>query len=122
MKHFVDCWIILAGRLNNFKDCYYQIENGNFWVGFTTKRNDQLDDLHPKKSMKKFVYGLPSFVQPKAERFGMILEISEEGKIIQALFDTSGESVMEAGAVKEFDNNLYIIGTSYSTGLRPAKS
>jgi sugar lactone lactonase YvrE len=96
----------LAGFPNNIS----RKENGNFWVGFTTKRNDQLDDLHPKKSMKKFVYGLPSFVQPKAERFGMILEISEEGKIIQALFDTSGESVMEAGAVKEFDNNLYIGG------------
>jgi hypothetical protein len=39
-----------------------------------------------------------------------ILEISEEGKIIQALFDTSGESVMEAGAVKEFRDNLYIGG------------
>ena len=40
---------------------------GCFWIGFITKRNDQLDDIHPKKGMKKFVYGLPSFVQPKAE-------------------------------------------------------
>ena len=60
--------------------------------------------------MKKFVYGLPSFIQPKAEKFGMILEISETGKIIQALYDATGESVMEAGAVKEFDNYLYIGG------------
>ena len=96
----------LAGFPNNIS----RRDNGNFWVGFTTKRNDQLDDIHPKKGMKKFVYGLPAFVQPKAEKFGMILEISEEGKIIQALFDTSGESVMEAGAVKEFRNNLYIGG------------
>lgn len=96
----------LAGFPNNIS----RRSNGNFWVGFTTKRNDQLDDIHPKKGMKKLVYGLPSFVQPKAEKFGMILEISKEGKIIQALFDTSGESVMEAGAVKEFRDNLYIGG------------
>ncbi|MFT5834161.1 MAG: sugar lactone lactonase YvrE [Cognaticolwellia sp.] len=96
----------LAGFPNNIS----RRDNGNFWVGFTTKRNDQLDDIHPKAGMKKFVYGLPSFFQPKAEKFGMILEISEEGKIIQALFDTSGESVMEAGAVKEFRDNLYIGG------------
>ncbi|MFT5747020.1 MAG: sugar lactone lactonase YvrE [Paraglaciecola sp.] len=96
----------LAGFPNNIS----RRENGNFWVGFTTRRNDELDDIHPKKGMKKLVYGLPSFVQPKAKKFGMILEISENGKIIQTLFDTSGESVMEAGAVKEFNNNLYIGG------------
>jgi sugar lactone lactonase YvrE len=92
----------LAGFPNNIS----RRDNGNFWVGFTTKRNDQLDDIHPKKGMKKFVYGLPSFVQPKAEKFGMIVELSESGKIIQALYDTSGKFVMEAGAVKEFNNNL----------------
>jgi len=96
----------LAGFPNNIS----RRDNGNFWIGFTTKRNDKLDNIHPKKGMKKFVYGLPSFLQPKAEKFGMIFEISETGKIVQTLFDTSGESVMEAGAVKEFRNNLYIGG------------
>ena len=100
----------LAGFPNNIS----RRNNGNFWVGFTTKRNDKLDGLHPKKGMKKFVYGLPAIVQPRAEKFGMILEISEEGHVIQALFDTSGESVMEAGAVKEFSNNLYIGGDNVS--------
>ena len=96
----------LAGFPNNIS----RRDNGNFWVGFTTKRNDKLDKIHSKKGMKKFVYGLPSFFQPKVEKFGMILEISAEGKIIQALYDPSGKSVMEAGAVKEFRNNLYIGG------------
>ena len=96
----------LAGFPNNIS----RTSNDNFWIGFTTKRNDQLDNLHPKKGMKKLVFGLPSFIQPKTEKFGMILEVSEQGEIIQALFDTAGESVMEAGAVKEFENNLYIGG------------
>ncbi len=96
----------LAGFPNNIS----RRDNGNFWVGFTTKRNDKLDDIHPKKGMKKFVYGLPSFVQPKAEKFGMILEISEAGLIVQALFDPSGNFVMEAGAVKEYQKTLYIGG------------
>jgi sugar lactone lactonase YvrE len=39
----------LAGFPNNIS----RRSNGNFWVGFTTKRNDQLDDIHPKKGMKK---------------------------------------------------------------------
>ena len=72
-------------------------KNGNFWVGFTTKRNDQLDKIHPKVGMKKFVYSLPSFIQPKPEKFAMILEISSEGEILQSLFDSKGKSVTEAG-------------------------
>jgi hypothetical protein len=54
---------ILAG----FPNKIVRRDNGCFWIGFITKRNDQLDDIHPKKGMKKFVYCLPSFVQPKAE-------------------------------------------------------
>ena len=85
-------------------------ENGHFWLGFTTKRNDQLDQIHSKRGLKKLVYGLPSFVQPKADSFGMILEIDEQGTILQALFDPKGEVIQEAGAVKEFNKQLYIGG------------
>jgi hypothetical protein len=60
--------------------------------------------------MKKFIYGLPSFVQPKAEKFGMVIEVSDSGKIIQALFDSKGETVTEAGAVKEWNGYLYLGG------------
>ena len=85
-------------------------ENGSFWVGFTTKRNDKLDQIHPKKAMKKFVYALPGFLKPKAEPFGMIIEYSPEGEVVRTLFDPSGEKVSEAGAVFEHDNKLYIGG------------
>ena len=85
-------------------------QNGNFWVGFTTKRNDQLDQIHPKVGMKKFVYGLPAFVQPKPEKFGMVLEVSKEGEILQALFDSKGMTVTEAGAVLEHNGHLYLGG------------
>ena len=55
------------------------------------------DKIHPKVGMKKFVYSLPSFIQPKPEKFAMILEISSEGEILQSLFDSKGKSVTEAG-------------------------
>lgn len=96
----------LAGFPNNIT----RRENGNYWIGFTTKRNDQLDNIHPKTGMKKIVYGLPSFIQPKAEQFGMVIEVSDSGKIIQALFDTKGKIVSEAGAIKEWNGYLYLGG------------
>lgn len=85
-------------------------ENGSYWLGFSTKRSDALDKIHPKPGMKKFVYALPNFFQPKAEKFGMVMNISKEGKILQTLFDTTGTTLPEAGAVKEHRGYLYIGG------------
>jgi sugar lactone lactonase YvrE len=85
-------------------------KDGSFWLGFSTKRNDALDKIHPSPGMKKFVYALPNFMQPKPELFGMILNVSPEGKIISSLFDTTGKFAPETGAVKEHDRALYIGG------------
>lgn len=96
----------LAGFPNNIS----KSESGNYWIGFTTKRNDQLDKIHPKVGMKKILYGLPTFIQPKPEKFGMVLEVSEEGKILQSLFDSKGKVVTEAGAILEYNGYLYLGG------------
>ena len=85
-------------------------EDGSFWLGFSTKRNDALDKIHPQKGMKKLVYALPNFMQPKAEKFGMVMNISPEGKILQTFFDTTGNTMPEAGAVKEHQGYLYLGG------------
>jgi len=85
-------------------------EDGSFWLGFSTKRNDALDKIHPSPGMKKFVYALPEWLQPKAELFGMILNLSPDGEILQSLFDPSGKFTPETGAVKEYDGHLYIGG------------
>ncbi len=85
-------------------------DDGTFWLGFSTKRNDDLDKIHPSIGMKKFVYALPNFLQPKPELFGMILNISEDGRIVDALYDTTGRFTPETGAVKEYNGSLYIGG------------
>lgn len=85
-------------------------EDGSYWLGYSTKRSEALDKIHPKVGMKKFVYGLPEFVQPKAEPFGMVMNISKDGEILGSLFDTQGEVFPEAGAVKEYNGYLYIGG------------
>lgn len=101
---------ILIDNLPGFPNNITRRANGHFWLGFTTKRSDQLDDIHHKVGMKKIVYSLPSFLQPEAEKFGMIIEITGEGEIVQALFDPTGSKVMEAGAVKEVNGKLYLGG------------
>jgi sugar lactone lactonase YvrE len=85
-------------------------QDGSFWLGFSTKRNDALDKIHPKKGMKKFVYALPEFMQPKQDKFGIILHISDQREILSSLYDTTGTVIPESGSVKEHNNFLYIGG------------
>ncbi len=85
-------------------------EDGSYWLGFSTKRTDALDKIHAKPRMKKLVYGLPGWLQPKPEKFGMVMNISQDGKILRSLFDTKGRIMPEAGAVKEYNGYLYMGG------------
>ncbi|WP_170178376.1 SMP-30/gluconolactonase/LRE family protein [Flammeovirga pectinis] len=101
---------ILIDNLPGFPNGISIRKDGSFWVGFSTKRNDALDGIQAHKGMKKFVYSLPEFLQPKQELYGIILNLSEEGKVLSALYDTTGEIIPEAGAVKEYNNTLYIGG------------
>lgn len=90
-------------------------KDGSFWLGFSTKRNDILDKIHSKKGVKKIVYSLPEIMQPKQEKFGLILNISEQGHILSSLYDTTGKVISEAGAVKEYKEHLYIGGDIVSS-------
>ena len=101
---------IFVDNLPGFPNGISIRKDGSFWLGFSTKRNDALDKIHPKKGMKKFVYCLPEFMQPKQDEYGLILNISAEGKILSVLNDTTGKVIPEAGAVKEINGVLYIGG------------
>ena len=40
----------------------------------------------------------------------MVINISQDGKILKSLFDTNGTVMREAGAVKEYNGYLYMGG------------
>ena len=63
-----------------------------------------------EKGLKRFVFGLPAFVQPKAETFGMVWRIDGSGNILEALYDPRGDKIPEAGAIAEFDGKLWLGG------------
>jgi len=106
-----------AGQVDTFVDNLPGFPNGisirqdgSYWLGFSTKRNAALDNIHPKPGMKKFVYALPNAVQPQPEKFGMVMNIAPTGEILSALFDPTGAIFPEAGAVKEQAGYLYLGG------------
>ncbi len=85
-------------------------EDGTYWLGFSTKRSAALDKIHSNPGMKRFVYSLPAFLQPKAVKFGMVVNISKDGEILRSFFDSKGSIMPEAGAVKEHNGFLYLGG------------
>lgn len=85
-------------------------KDGNFWLGFSTKRDDLLDKIQPKKGVKKFLFSIPTWLQPKKKPYGMVMKLSEEGEILKTYYDTSGKHVSETSSVQEYNGYLYFGG------------
>lgn len=101
---------IFLDNLPGFPNGISRREGGSFWLGFTTRRDDLFDKIQPKKGVKKFVYGIPLWLQPKQEPFGMIMHISENGEILKTYYDTTGKFVSEASSIEEHNGYLYFGG------------
>ncbi|HAN77330.1 MAG TPA: hypothetical protein DCQ31_05915 [Bacteroidales bacterium] len=101
---------VFIDNLHGFPNGISVREDGSYWLGFTTKRNDALDEIHPSPGMKKFVYSLPAWLQPKEDKFGMVMHISEKGQVVKTFFDPTGMAMPEAGSVKEQNGHLYMGG------------
>jgi sugar lactone lactonase YvrE len=84
--------------------------DGSFWLGFSSCRNDDLDSFHPNVWMKKLVYGLPDFMKPSMQAYGLVVHLSARGEILKTYYDTSGERVPEASSIEEQDGVIYLGG------------
>ncbi|CAM1362632.1 conserved hypothetical protein [Tenacibaculum litoreum] len=101
---------VFLDNLPGFPNGVSRRSDGSFWLGFSTKRDSSLDEIHPKPLVKKLVYGLPLFLQPKVAPYGMIMHLSSDGKILKTYYDTTGKVVSEASSVEEHNGYLYLGG------------
>ena len=84
--------------------------DGSFWLGFSSCRNDDLDNLQPSVWLKKLVFGLPDFMKPAMQAYGIVMHLSPTGEILKTYCDTSGKRVPEASSIEEQDGVLYLGG------------
>lgn len=99
---------VLVEGLPGFPDGISQSGRGTFWVAMFTVRNAAGDFLAPRPLLKKMVANLPRALWPKPEPYGLVLEIDEDGKILQSLHDPSGATVHQVTSVHERDGALYL--------------
>ncbi len=99
---------IISDNLPGFPNNIVRRPDGTFWLAFTTTRNDQLDNMHPHPLLKKIAFGLPAFMRPKAQLFGLLLHVNEDGKILNCYYDTDGNVVSEISSVYEYGGKLFM--------------
>jgi len=101
---------IFLENLPGFPNGISRRKDGSFWLGFSTIRDNTLDKIHPKPKIKKLVYGLPKWMQPKQKKFGMMMHISETAEILKTFYDTSGKFVSEVSSIEENNGVLFLGG------------
>ena len=73
-----------------------------------TSRNQILDTAHPFPLVKDVLASLPAALQPKPARYGFVLHMDADGKIIDSLQDATGQHVANITTVREKAGFLYL--------------
>nr|VFK41664.1 MAG: Sugar lactone lactonase YvrE [Candidatus Kentron sp. TC] len=99
---------VFADNLPGFPDGISSNRKGVFWLAIPAPRNAIADTLHPMPFLKDLLAKLPEFLLPKAESYGLVLALNEQGDIIESLHDADGAHATEITSVQEHDGYLYL--------------
>jgi len=99
---------VFAADLPGFPDGVAQSGRGTFWVAMFTVRNGAGDFLAPRPFLKKLVANLPRMLWPRAEPYGLVLELDEAGQVLRSLQDPSGAFVEQVTSAHEREGKLYL--------------
>jgi sugar lactone lactonase YvrE len=100
---------VFADNLPGFPDGVSWNGRDTFWVALFTVRNDAADRrLHPRPWAKRLIAKLPRFVWPKPQRYGLVLGLDRDGRIVRSLHDPEGRRVPQVTSVREHGGSLYL--------------
>lgn len=99
---------VFADNLPGFADGVSSNGRGTFWVALFTVRNPVMDALHPHPILKRMLSGLPRPLWPKPRRYGLVLALDEQGRIVRSLHDPTGSRIQQVTAAYERGGFLYL--------------
>ena len=99
---------IFMENLPGFPDNISRSSKGTFWLALYTIRNEAADKMHPFPSRKSLLSKLPKALWPKPHPYGLVLELDEQGNILQSLHDPDGEHLKEITSAQEYGGFLYL--------------
>lgn len=96
-------------NLPGFPDNISADGNGTFYLALFTVRNSLLDSiLHPRPGLKSFIAKLPKFLWPKAQPYGFVLLLDENGIPLRSFQEPSGKHLKAITSVKYKNGFLYL--------------
>lgn len=78
-----------------------------YWLGLASPRSAALDAAAQKPFLRALSFRLPKALQLKAELYGIVIQIDENGNILKTLQDPTGAYPVTTGAI-EGAGHLYI--------------
>ncbi|MBI1318204.1 MAG: SMP-30/gluconolactonase/LRE family protein [Candidatus Hydrogenedens sp.] len=98
---------VFVDNLPGFPDGVSAGSREIFWVAIASPRDQALDALLAQPFTRKVVARLPKFLQPRPQRYGIVLGINREGEIVHNLQDPGGKFA-PITSVQEANGNLYL--------------
>ncbi len=104
-----------APNLPGIPDNMSSAGDGTYWVAFPSPRLPLIDRLMPHPATRRLATRLPDWLQPAAQRYGLVAHLDANGQITQTLHGPSG-SYREIVGVRQHDNWLYL-GSLHETAV-----
>lgn len=98
---------VFIDNLPGFPDNITSNGAGRFWLALITPRNRLLDRLLPYPFLRKVILRLPHSFQPAPARYGFVLALDSEGRVVENLQDPSGEGFAQISSALEHGGKLY---------------
>lgn len=99
--------VVLEG-LPGFPDNINNAPDGTLWLGLVSPRNALMDKLDGSPKIRRAITRLPAKMKPAPTRYGFILRLRTDGKVIETLQDPAGAYALTTGAVSAPDGSIFI--------------
>ena len=99
---------LFIDNLPGFPDGISSNGKDTFWLALVSPRQKLIDYLADKPFLRKVVARLPRFLQPDARRYGFVLGLDHQGKVIHNLQSPSGKPFAVITSVQQHGDYLYL--------------
>jgi len=98
---------VFIDNLPGFPDGISSNGKGKFWLALVSPRDPLFDKLMPYPWLRKVVLRLPESLQPAPKRYGFVLGLDMNGRVVDNLQDGSTDCYAEIAKAVEHQGKLY---------------
>lgn len=98
---------VFIDNLPGFPDGISSNGKGLYWLALAAPRKADLDFVHRFPVLKEMIAALPMALRPKGERYGFVLALDGNARVLTSLHDTTGDHLREITSVQQAGDHVY---------------